>query len=78
MTLSLVVAAMLAGTQPATAPTEAQPDQTKVVCKSVMVTGSRLSRRKICMSQKQWAEESEEINRSVSGGMGRSNKIPTN
>lgn len=73
MTL-LLVAAMLAGTEPATVPTEAQPEKPAVVCKAVMVSGSRLARRKICMTEKQWAAEMEENDRRTGGGSSRSTK----
>ena len=76
MTLFLV-AALLAGTEPAVVPTEVQLERPKVVCKAVMVSGSRLARRKICMTEKQWVAETEENDRRT-GGSGRSAKIKAN
>ena len=78
MTLFLVAAAMLAGTDPANVPAEAQPEKPKVVCKAVMVSGSRLARRKICMSEKQWVQETQENDRRTGGGTGRADKRQTN
>ena len=78
MSLLMIAAAFLGGTDSAPADVAPKAEKPKLVCKAVKVTGSRLGRRQICMTKDQWAQESDEISRSVQGGLGKSNKIPGN
>ena len=42
-------------TQPSTTAQTAGPDMSEVVCERQEVTGSRLARKKVCMTRAQWA-----------------------
>jgi hypothetical protein len=42
--------------QPSTTAQTAGPDMNEVVCERQEVTGSRLARKKVCMTRAQWAD----------------------
>lgn len=56
---------------PAQAPSSAQtadgkPDPNEVICKRVGMTGTRVSRQKVCMTRADWAQDAEEAQGSAS------------
>lgn len=77
MTLFLL-AAILSAAEPAAVPAEAQPEKPKLVCKAVMVSGSRLARRKICLTENQWAAETAESDRRTGTSADRADKRRAN
>jgi hypothetical protein len=45
---------------PATNASQATPDPDQTICRTVAVTGSRLSHNRICMTRAQWADQRRE------------------
>lgn len=54
----ILIAALLAPASAVAAPGDsAARKSTQMVCKAIAETGSRLSKRKLCMTREQWAEQ---------------------
>jgi hypothetical protein len=56
----------VSGAQPADQAKPREPaDPTRMVCEDVKITGSRLARRRVCMTAAQWADERRQTQQRV-------------
>ena len=66
--LSFLLLQAAAATPPAESQTAPPPEDAKVVCKTVTVTGSRLGGKRVCMAKRDWRrmnEQNEQVAREV-------------
>jgi len=59
MSILLSVFLLQAAATPPAATPAAPPEDSKIVCKTVTVTGSRLGGKRVCMSKKEWRRMNE-------------------
>lgn len=78
--MSLLVSFLLlqaAAAAPTTAqPSEAPPDDLKIVCKILTATGSRLGGKRVCLSKKEWRRMHEEGQKSTRYYQDNASKMP--
>lgn len=60
MSMVIVLSMFQAAATPAITPPATPPDDAKIVCRSITVTGSRLDTKRVCMSKKEWRRMHEE------------------
>ena len=78
MSMLIVLSMFQAAATPATTPPAAPPEDAKITCRSITVTGSRLDTKRVCMSKKEWRRMQDESRATAEDYQNGQSKQPGN